>query len=56
MTKSEKMKLGLAAGIGVVAIFVLIWYFFLSAPPGTTTLEPVPEGSNVPNRRVPTGS
>lgn len=52
MTKDEKIKLGAAIGILVVAVIILIWYFFLSAPP-TTPIEPIPEGTPLPSVRTP---
>jgi hypothetical protein len=54
MTKSDKLKLGVAGGLGLVAVIVLVWYFFLSSPPADKP-QPLPEGAPVPTRGVPTG-
>jgi hypothetical protein len=51
MTKNDKIKLGAAIGIILVAMSVLIWYFFLSAP-ASTPPEPLPEGRSAPGART----
>jgi hypothetical protein len=52
MTKNDKIKLGVAIGAMTLAIIVLIWHFFLSAP-AATPVEPLPEGTQAPNARTP---
>ena len=52
MTKSDKIKLGVAGGAFGLAIVVLVWYFFLSTPKETPP-EPLPTGASAPGARTP---
>jgi hypothetical protein len=54
MTKSDKVKLGIAAGGLALATVILVWYFFLSKPT-VTPIEPLPEGTRAPNTGRATG-
>ena len=53
MTKSEKVKLGIAGGaFGLTLLIVLFWYVIL-AEPKPTPPEPLPEGTKAPSSRTP---
>lgn len=52
MTKNDKVKLGVAGLLFVLAAVVLVWYFFMSTP-ATTPVEAAPETAPRPNTRTP---
>lgn len=54
MTKSDKVKIGIAGGAFALAIAVFVWYFFLGTPKETPP-EPLPEGISAPGSRTPGG-
>jgi len=54
MTKSDKVKLGVAGGILAVAIVLIVWFYGFSSP-APTPPEPLPENAPRPNTRTPGG-
>ena len=54
MTKNDKIKVGVAGAVLVVAAVILVWYFFLATPTGDKP-ESLPEGAPNPNARTPVG-
>lgn len=55
MTKSEKIKLGVAGLIGALAVGIMVWYLFLSTPVSSPPPE-LPEGAPKPGARTPGGA